>query len=146
MNNTSLQLVTFEQADQLDKLGFDWPTSKLYFLCQEELRITECGVPRNHNDPFCWVHKKRMGCSAPTVALALKWIRDVHNLSGEVYASASGWLWSINKGCNTEGLGGMAIKDVGFEGPNDGGAFDTYEAAELALLSELLHLIKTPNC
>lgn len=142
MNKTSLQLVSFLQADKLDKLGFDYPTRERYDYHDEGMHITESATPRNHNDRFCWVNNKKNGCSTPTVALALKWMRDVHNLSGEVYATASGWAWTISIAPNDDWTGGTSIKELGCDGPNDGGAFDTYEEAELALLSELLKIVK----
>ena len=142
MKTNELQIVSFLQADKLDALGFDYPTRERYNYDDEGMHITECAMPRNHNDRFCWVNKKKLGCSAPTVALALKWMRDVHHLSGEVFANACGWAWEITI-CPTEDFGGgTTVRELGWGGPNDGGAFDTYEEAERALLSEMLKIIE----
>ena len=71
MKTDELQLVSFLQADKLDTLGFDYPTRERYNYDDEGMHITECATPRNHNDRFCWVNKKKLGCSAPTVALEI---------------------------------------------------------------------------
>ena len=61
--------------------------------------------------------------SAPTVALALKWLRDIEGIKSTVSYSDfdGGWFYSDGK------------SDV----------YETYEEAESALLDELLKLIKT---
>lgn len=140
--NNTLQLVSFVQADKLDQLGFDYPTIERYTYGDAGRHITECATPRNHNDRFCWVNKKKDGCSAPTVALALKWVRNKHYLAAEVFPTASGWAWCISKVPNGDRPGGTTIKELACDGPNDGGAFDTYEEAESAVLSEMLTIIE----
>lgn len=125
-HDTSLQLVTFEQAKYLQAIDFDWPTDNEF---DDGQTVTYEGV------------YSRPPIPRPTVALALKWMRDVHHLSGEVFANACGWAWEITK-CPTENSGGgTTVRELGWDGPNDGGAFDTYEEAERALLSEMLNLI-----
>lgn len=142
MKTDELQLVSFLQADKLDTLGFDYPTRERYNYDDEGMHITECATPRNHNDRFCWVNKKKLGCSAPTVALALQWVRNKHYLAADVFPTASGWSWCIAKAPNDDRPGGTTIKELAWDGPNDGGAFDTYEEAESAVLSEILNIIE----
>ncbi len=79
--------------------------------------------------------------SAPTVALALQWVRNKHYLAADVFPTASGWAWCISKAPNGDQPGGTTIKELAWDGPNEGGAFDTYEEAELSVLSEMLNLI-----
>lgn len=141
-NSTYLPLVTFLQADRLDRLGFDYPTRERYDYNDPGMHITECATPRNHNDRFCWVNNKKMGCSAPTVALALQWVRNKHYLAADVFPTASGWEWCISKAPNGDRPGGTTIKELAWDGPNDGGAFDTYEEAESAVISEILTIIE----
>lgn len=50
------------------------------------------------------------------VAIAMKWMRDVHNLSGEIISTASGWIWMICKACN-DLTGGSTINDSHLDGP-----------------------------
>ena len=141
-NNTSLQLVSFEQADKLDTLGFDYPTRERYNYEDNGMGVTESVMPHNYNDRFCWVNKKKLGCSAPTVALALQWVRNKHYLAADVFPTASGWAWCIVKAPNGDQPGGTTVNELAWDGPNDGGAFDTYEEAESAVLSELLSIIE----
>jgi hypothetical protein len=130
MKTKQLQLVNFNQAKRLKAAGFDWDTHRTDWYNS----IT--GEFNEH------VEKCADIVIAPTVALALKWFRDVYNLSGEIYATASGWQWTVCKGCNNPAVGGTSIRELGYDGPNDAGAFDTCEATEIALLDELLTLIE----
>lgn len=141
-NNNELARVSFLQADKLDKLGFDYPTREYYTYDDAGMHFTSCAMPRNHNDRFCWVNKKKLGCSAPTVALALQWVRNKHYLAADVFPTASGWAWCISKAPNDDQPGGTTIKELAWDGPNDGGNFDTYEEAESAVLSEILTIIE----
>lgn len=100
--NNQLQLVTFEQAKRLKAAGFDWETLRYFHADGEFLDDDADKSEYNWNSSdvktLTWLihgdnHPDEADvCSAPTVALALKWMRDKHKLSGEVYASASGWL------------------------------------------------------
>ena len=135
MKTNELQIVSFLQADKLDKLGFDYPTLERYLYDDAGMHLTSCAMPRNHNDRFCWVNKKKEGCSAPTVALALQWVRNKHYLAAEVFPTASSWAWCISKAPNGDQPGGTTIHELAWDGPNEGGAFDTYEGAESAVLS-----------
>lgn len=122
MDNNQLQLVTFEQAKKLKEAGFDWPTIELYESTDQSLSSTVC--PENHNDG------NPSFLSAPTVSLALKWMRDVKGLLGAVSHTDDFGYW-------------YGIKDM-----NNGGVitfnrcYETYEDAESALLDELLKLIE----
>lgn len=135
--NNTLQLVSFLQADKLDELGFDYPTRERYDYPDEGMHITESATPRNHNDRFCWVNKKKNGCSAPTVALALKWMRDVKHIPCGVYPR-SFWNNVLNiadlEPDEYHGCGKVLSKVIDI-------VRDTHEAAESALLDELLELI-----
>ncbi len=111
MNNNQLPLVTHEQARRLKKLGFDWPVFNYY---------------ANENRP-------------PTVALALKWMRDVKgfamaigdcHIAGNVFEVEYMFSITPHKG-----------NRMNFNIPTHG----TYEAAESALLDKLLKLIENEN-
>lgn len=139
MKNNQLQLVTRAQAERLRAAGFDWDCYGACYLPDGEMLSSPnilISQPELGNG-----YKMEDCIPAPTVALALKWMREKHCLSGEVYASASGWLWEICEACNDCGMGGTSINQSFFNGPNDGGAWDTYEAAESALLDELLNIL-----
>jgi len=117
--NNQLQIVTFEQAIRLKKLGFDWPCCDVYSygnLCN-----SFCG---NHND---WDEDDLE--SAPTVALALKWCRDVKRIVSHV-GNMLGYYGAYKK------FGDMVETWI------ETTVFDSYEAAESALLDELLNIIE----
>ena len=64
--NNQLQLVTFKQAKQLKELGFDWQCTAYYHK----------GILKNYS--FEGINNiSKETAAAPTVSLALKWIRDV---------------------------------------------------------------------
>jgi hypothetical protein len=75
MNTKQLQLVTYEQAQRLKKLGFniEVPVQDVYAEDRHNVFV-DCETG--------WVNwnAKKGYISAPTVALALKWIRDEKNI------------------------------------------------------------------
>ena len=70
MKTEQLQLVTFEQAKRLRALGFDWQTEHFYLNGSLE-KVWE---RTNHNHNFYKKSPKNEKFSAPTVALALKFL------------------------------------------------------------------------
>jgi len=148
MNSQQLQLVNFEQAKRLKQLGFDREC-----LCRYNVRKTKSGekvtlakppTVRNYIDwNNHWYNNKETFpnansflISAPTIALALKWFRDVKMIGCSVTQviligkKSKEYTFSYNKtyGCD------YCTHD-----------FDTYESAESALLDELLTLIEKEN-
>jgi hypothetical protein len=127
-----LQLVTKIQAERLAKIGFDWEAFCFYKSDTEELR--EAGL-NNWNKPIY------NGCiSAPTVALALKWIRDVkgiHNAVSFFDAVSPCYVgrYQVSKIID--------VKDRILEPRKVYEAKDckTYESAEGELLTELLNIL-----
>lgn len=116
MNNKQLQLVTYEQAKKLKAAGFDWPCEYAYHEDGGFCAVGKCDA---------WNHYGREnsslpnGYSAPTVALALKWLRDVKGLHGAIARNFNGNWHHMGKGDS-----------------------DTYESAESALLDEILKLLE----
>ncbi len=132
MDNNYLELVTSEQAKKLKAVGFDWPVDYRYDtkggLC---LRAHQ---PWNFNDRRVATQSE---ISAPTVALALKWMRDVKGLQCGVDPAP----WGERAEDDTPRYCGHWIERVS-ELDAYTSYSDTYEAAESALLDELLTLIK----
>ena len=58
-----------------------------------------------------------------TQSLLARWLREKRNMCVEVYCIACGFIWNI---CKTDGTG---IKSSEHTGPNNDGAWDTYEEA-----------------
>ncbi len=85
MNEKQLPLVTHEQARRLKKAGFNWECDWVYLWedGKEDKRILS---PANRG---CMGFYK--GASAPTVALALKWMRDEKELCCGVACWAIGY-------------------------------------------------------
>lgn len=71
----------------------------------------------------------------PTQAIAHRWLREAKNLYVCIFNSASGYGYEICK------VNGTHILSSGFEGPNNGGSWDTYEEALEAGIQEALKLI-----
>jgi len=117
MNTKQLQLVTYEQARALKKAGFDWETDD-YFAERPGGAFhgnKKINPPLPSNDTM-----------RPTVALALKWMRDVkifhYSINFDVDSSGTFYIGTIMPD---------EIENV----------FPSYEEAESALLDELLTLI-----
>ena len=143
MKEKELQLVSFEQAVALKKLGFDLESLYFYTLMSyidkkkhpDEIRLkrdSEFGS-KDYNKQvltnYCLI------CSAPTVALALKWFRDVKSLYGKVYHGFNG-SWHANAASTLFANDWKVKNSDGFT------HFRTYELAESALLDELINLIE----
>jgi hypothetical protein len=119
MNNKELQLVTFEQAKKLKELGFDWKSTKAYNFNKRLFSTVE---PYNHNSES----DEYPDYSAPSIALALKWIRDEKALDYRI---------QFNKG-------GSASYCRNITSLHRQWAYACYEAAESTLLDELLSILE----
>lgn len=75
--------------------------------------------------------------SRPTQSIAQKWLRETKNLHIAIIRNACGYGYDICKADN-----GTHITDGIFDGPNDGGQWDTYEEALEAGIQEALKLLK----
>lgn len=130
MNDKELQVVNFNQAKRLKKIGFDWNSSKGYQIMADEsisrFPSDDNYVGTNFNG------KTYMGSafSAPTVPLALKWIRD------EKWIPNAVGINSVN-GDNFEGYYISPSIDTEY--------FKTYELAESALLDAILDHLENNN-
>jgi hypothetical protein len=123
MNTKQLQIVTYEQAKRLKQLGFDWKVN--HFISHEdmnpdgehsEIKLGDRLFDYNHfSDTF----------SAPTVALALKWIRDEKGIKYTLV----GYM-QFGEGCYIHSI----------DWQND--RHKTYEAAEKTLLDALLTVLE----
>jgi hypothetical protein len=127
-NKNQLQLVNFEQAKRLKEAGFDWDVNRCFNITSHNCVSVIYG---NYNGAHYPTNNVLEHLSAPTVALALKWFRDVKGKTGVyVYPNRNGTKDYYTK--STDWLKKDAIK------------FVDYEAAKSALLDELLNLIN-PN-
>jgi len=130
MREKQLQLVNDEQAKKLKELGFDWEVETVYWDTPKVLTAAE---PANYND------KPELNVfSAPTVALALKWFRDVKGVFTSIYNNNMVY-------CDLEfDYVGVILFD---EKRIFTKHYDTYEEAESALLDALIeHCLKEGKC
>jgi len=116
----SLPLVSYEQAKRLKAVGFDWEIGAYYEVMLMPLSIRAEG---SRNEFY----------SAPTVALALKWMRDVKRFTCCVYYMGTwskrfphSWHWSFS---DKKTLVKSSPKDSDYR---------SFEKAESALLDALI--------
>lgn len=121
------QYVSLETAKLLKDAGFDVPCTSQY---TEGTVIWNVEYPYNFNqDDF--------GYSRPTQALTARWFREVHGIHVCTDVNASGWYYNLCKSDN-----GTHISWSSYQGPNDGGQWDSYEEAMEAGLQKVIKLIK----
>ena len=130
MKDNQLQICSFEQAQRLKAAGFDWEVSTTWYIHPD---VSKCPYIIYDNNRLDWNKYTKYELSAPTTALALKWMRDVKKRDGFVSVSLGKYHYSYFLG----GWHGSwdEYHTVGFD--------DTYEAAESALLDELLNVLET---
>ena len=102
-------------------MGFDWETQVFFDSAGRE------GTYNFRFDNYNKPHEKSYTFSAPTVALALKWVRDVKE-----------WCPYVCKANNNEIKGWLYRFDAQATAI---GTYETYEIAESKLLDMMLNLI-----
>jgi len=127
MNEKQLELVNFSQAKRLKELGFEWHVN-VYFVAKNE--IDDVDYNTNFNDPV--YEDDGVIASSPTVALALKWMRDVKGLEGYVMRIYNKKFMSVINSPHYQ-------KDMPL---SDEYLYKTYEDAESVLLDELLTIFE----
>ena len=123
MNEKQLPLVSFVQAKRLKAEGFDWGTSKCYETKKpDKLKNYAAMLYANYD-------LRGTIIPAPTVALALKWFRDMKGFDYSIIKGRLPFEYSFSLLNGT--VGKLCLP--------------TYEAAESALLNELLKLNENEN-
>lgn len=128
-----LQLVNFEQAQRLKALGFNWEVNAYYVAAaatpfDEPLFATGMGLDDWGRNNF---NVDKSICSAPTIALALKWIREAKFITSFIEAKNDDvfywhFYWYVD------------ISDRGLEKMDCLGNANSYEDAEFALLNRIM--------
>jgi hypothetical protein len=129
MKTKQLQLVTFEQAKRLRKLGFDWESRSLYF--SDDKKIADDYILFDYNSTKI---EPLEAFSAPIVALALKWFRDEKGLFGCVQFA----IVNFRKGHYYKYFS-FSNKKIAAKSDE---LFGKYEDAERALLDGLLSVLE----
>lgn len=115
MSEKQLQLCSYNHAKRLQAAGFDWPTEAFFY-------------PGGNADIWVFTdHNKNGKYSAPSIALALKWCRDVKGVICGVAATTDGSKY---------------VGAYGNKGMRDRCVFSTYDEAESALLDAILDYLE----
>jgi len=121
-----LQNVNFPQAKRLKSAGFDWQCNA-FFIAQNG-NIVKNAMLNNWNE-------SRLQVSAPTIALALNYLRDVKGVQYQVGNFSS---YKSQPICSKTYFNRCGYS-VFVNGKYDcAGGFDSYEEAESALLDAVL--------
>lgn len=139
MNDKQLQRVTQTQAKRLDKLGFDWETTHYYWWNGEIYELDNTLERINQNG----VDTKFKRYSAPTVALALEWIRIEKMISCGVSFIIQYEGGSLGNSYKLYYFGKYAdANSISKSNYKETMNYTTYPAADSALLDELLTLLE----
>lgn len=127
------ELITLETAKLLKSAGFKEDVRIFYESVDTKGRfeLFESYKAQNYNANV-------YSFSATTLFIAQKWLRETQNLHISIIRNACGYGYDICKADN-----GTHITDGIFDGPNDGGQWDTYEEALEVGIQESLKLIKS---
>lgn len=137
--------VSYEVAKLLKEKGFNEKTEYVYSDGGELLRLSHLGVKDltnvDCNDYHTWqfpIEGVTSIISAPTLQRTMKWLREKHNLSVEVYRTACGYI-----GCVVAIPSGTDIKFLEEDGDDlPSGTYTKWEyACEAAIQYCLKHLI-----
>lgn len=81
--------VSFETAKLLKEKGFDWECISYYVSDEpDDVKYSFCGETNSIWESRC--------CSAPTLQMAIKWLREVHDLNINNELSIHGYFCSIS--------------------------------------------------
>lgn len=121
------EFITFEQAKALKECKFDWECNHYYFHSADgsiyrNMQLT--GEYRNYNN------LSKAYSSAPTQAMAQKWLRDVHDLHICVDATIGEEEWQF------------ILRRIHDSIESSGYGFDSYESALSAGIDVALVLMK----
>jgi hypothetical protein len=129
------EFVPYEQALALKELGFDEPCIKEFHI--QELLTNSTGEEITNNE-LTELYGEQDVISAPTFSQAFRWFREKHNLLGNVYSNASGWLWEIHDNIGgTHRLGSEYSRDC-----EESGMFTSFDKAEQGCLIKLIEITK----
>ena len=125
------EIITLETAKLLKAAGFKEDVRIFYESVDTKGRfeLFESYKAQNYNANV-------YSFSATTLFIAQKWLRETKNLHISIIRNACGYGYDICKADN-----GTHITDGIFDGPNDGGQWDTYEEALEAGIQKAIELI-----
>lgn len=118
--------VTFEIAKKLKEKGFDEECYTFYVYDSKEFYREE-RIPcyNSFSDDY----------AAPTLQMAMKWLREKKKYHIEFVGNACGYLFIIS---DIPSEGGTDRYCSDYSGPNDGGTWDKYEDCAIASIEYVL--------
>ena len=127
------QFVPYEQALALKELGFNQRCLGQYNTHQGDKWIFSIDLSNEGQYPTT-----SPACIAPLYQQAFKFFREKHNLLGNVYSNASGWLWEIH-----DNIGGTHRFGSEYSGDcEESGMFTSFDKAEQECLIKLIEIVK----
>lgn len=123
------QLITLETAKLLKEIGFNECCAFAYI--DSDLHLTNLRATNSFLDGIGG------GYTSPFQSIVQRWLREIKNLHIAIIRNACGYGYDICKADN-----GTFIAAGIFDGPNDGGQWDTYEEALETGIQEALKLLK----
>jgi len=120
--------VSFETAKLLKEKGFDEPCYMAYVPTNRKHMMRNDAGHSNSMHPDDYY-------AVPTLQMAMKWLREVHNLNVEVYRTACGYI-----GCIVSIPSGTDIKFL--EDDGDDKASGTYTKSEYACEAALKYSLE----
>jgi hypothetical protein len=128
------EFIPYEQALALKELGFDEPCFGNYYTLDGKTWKFVDNRGYDYLDELYDIGSKFI-ILAPLYQQAFRWFREKHNILATVYSNASGYLYQWS-----DSVGGTDRGWSDYEGPNDGGVWNTYEEAELDCLKKLIEI------
>jgi hypothetical protein len=129
--------ITYQQAEQLKKLGFDEECFAIYDEYEEIVWNTK-------HSSLCYNSQGYVDmCTAPTYSQAFRWFREKYNLYHNVWNYTHGEPTDLIPNGFTYSIDEEWITIIG---KKEDGYFEkyynTYEEAELACLQKLIEIVK----
>ena len=129
------EFLPYELAVEMKSIGFDEPC--LGYFASKDAKTIRLALWTH----IGYVNANRLDddlVTAPIYQQVFRWFREKHNLLGNVYSNASGWLWEIhdNEG-GTHRFGSEWSGDC-----EESGMFTSFEKAEIECVKRLISIIK----
>ena len=129
--------VPFEIAKKLKEKGFK-EKCLCHYIGGDLIYNIESPIAYNqllfsHNQFTNIWHRDNI--DAPTISQVLMWLRNERKIHIQIWANACGYIYII---CDIPEEGASDIYNSDYFGPNEGGAWDTYENCILAGIEYVL--------
>lgn len=129
------QFISYEQALELKKLGFNQPCFAFYGLSRDDYKTIRLSIFQNlKTDYLPDIHHLDVTCDAPLYQQAFDWFREKYGLH-----------YIICKNIQMDGYGYREVILIPYMEENENTIFKTYEEARLECLVKLIDIVKKQN-